>query len=126
LRRRLQGRRKGESGLFKREHSASKSSPDGNNHISAFSYDASGNATGDGTFTYAWNGESQLKSASGVNYTYDGDGRRVAKVGSKLYWYGSGDEILAETDASGNTLVITSRTKTSPLLELALAKMRMA
>ncbi|PYT95264.1 MAG: hypothetical protein DMG36_02715 [Acidobacteria bacterium] len=34
---------------------------------------------------------------------YDGDGRRVSKVGSKLYWYGSGGEILAETDASGNT-----------------------
>lgn len=38
-----------------------------------------------------------------MNYLYDGDGRRVAKVGSKLYWYGSGDDILAETDASGNT-----------------------
>jgi RHS repeat-associated protein len=34
---------------------------------------------------------------------YDGDGRRVAKVGSKLYWYGSGGDILAETDTSGNT-----------------------
>ena len=37
-------------------------------------------------------------------FTYDGDGRRVSKVGSKLYWYGAGGEILAETDASGNTL----------------------
>ncbi|MFZ0773536.1 MAG: RHS repeat-associated core domain-containing protein, partial [Candidatus Sulfotelmatobacter sp.] len=37
-------------------------------------------------------------------YAYDGDGRRAAKVGSKLYWYGSGGEILAETDAAGNTL----------------------
>jgi RHS repeat-associated protein len=36
-----------------------------------------------------------------VNYTYDGDGR-VSKVGSKLYWYGSGGDILAETNASGN------------------------
>src|SRR5258707_3674204 len=34
---------------------------------------------------------------------YDGDGHRVSKVGSKLYWYGSGGDILAETDASGNT-----------------------
>jgi hypothetical protein len=32
-----------------------------------------------------------------------GDGRRAAKVGTKLYWYGSGGEILSETDASGNT-----------------------
>ncbi len=30
--------------------------------------------------------------------------RRVSKVGSKLYWYGAGSEILAETNASGNTL----------------------
>jgi hypothetical protein len=34
-----------------------------------------------------------------TKYTYDGDGRRVSKVGSKLYWYGTGDDILAETDA---------------------------
>ncbi|MGC2891326.1 MAG: RHS repeat-associated core domain-containing protein, partial [Candidatus Acidiferrum sp.] len=31
-------------------------------------------------------------------------GRRVSKSNGKLYWYGSGGEILAETDASGNTL----------------------
>jgi RHS repeat-associated protein len=77
---------------------------DGNNHISAFGYDASGNATSDGLFSYSWDGESQLKSAAGINYTYDGDGRRVSKVGSKLYWYGAGSEILAETDSAGNTL----------------------
>ncbi len=52
----------------------------------------------------AWNAESQMKTAAGVTYAYDGDGRRAAKVGSKLYWYGSGGEILAETDAAGNTL----------------------
>jgi hypothetical protein len=39
-----------------------------------------------------------------VTYAYDGDGRRASKVGSKLYWYGSGGEILSETDAAGNTL----------------------
>jgi len=77
---------------------------DGNNHISAFSYDASGNALGDGLYSYTWNAESQMKTAGGVTYSYDGDGRRAAKVGSKLYWYGSGGEILAETDAAGNTL----------------------
>jgi RHS repeat-associated protein len=77
---------------------------DGNNHISAFGYDAAGNATNDGLYSYSWNGESQLKSAAGVAYIYDGNGRRVSKVGSKLYWYGAGGEILAETDPSGNTL----------------------
>jgi len=76
---------------------------DGNNHLSGFSYDASGNTSSDSVNSYTWDGESQLKSAAGVNYLYDGDGRRVAKVGSKLYWYGSGGEILSETDASGNT-----------------------
>jgi RHS repeat-associated protein len=77
---------------------------DGNNHISAMSYDASGNTLGDGNYTYTWDGESQMKTAAGVTYAYDGDGRRAAKVGSKLYWYGSGGEILSETDAAGNTL----------------------
>ena len=76
---------------------------DGNNHSGALSYDVSGNTSSDGINSYVWNGESQLKSAGGVSYSYDGGGRRAAKVGSKLYWYGSGGEILSETDASGNT-----------------------
>ena len=37
-----------------------------------------------------------MKTAAGVTYACDGDGRRAAKVGSKLYWYGSGGGILAE------------------------------
>jgi RHS repeat-associated protein len=75
---------------------------DNSNHISALSYDLSGNTNTDGVESYTWNGESQLKTAGGVTYTYDGDGRRASKVGSKLYWYGSGGEILAETDSAGN------------------------
>jgi RHS repeat-associated protein len=77
---------------------------DGNNHVSGFSYDASGNTQNDGVFSYTWDAESQMKTAGSVTYTYDGDGRRAAKVGSKLYWYGVDGEILAETDASGKTL----------------------
>jgi RHS repeat-associated protein len=77
---------------------------DGNNHISGLSYDTSGNTLTDGNSTYTWNGESQMKTAGGVTYSYDGDGRRAAKVGSKLYWYGSGGEILGETNAAGTTL----------------------
>ncbi len=76
---------------------------DGNNHLTNFSYDASGNTLNDGTYAYAWDGESQLKSANGVNYTYDGDGRRVSKSNGKLYWYGSGGDILAETNTTGAT-----------------------
>ena len=76
---------------------------DGNNHLSGLTYDASGNTLTDGANTYTWNAESQMKTAAGVTYAYDGDGRRVSKSNGKLYWYGSGSEILAETDASGNT-----------------------
>jgi RHS repeat-associated protein len=83
---------------------------DGNNHLSGFSYDTSGNTTADGYNSYTWNAESQLKVTAGSTYLYDGDGRRVAKANTaappvpyKLYWYGSGGDILAETDASGNT-----------------------
>src|SRR5262249_54387607 len=37
-----------------------------------------------------------------VNYTYDGDGKRVQKSNGKVYWYGMGSDPLTETDASGN------------------------
>lgn len=56
--------------------------------------------------TYSWNAESQITSTAGLTYLYDGDGRRVSKTlgaSSRLYWYGSGNEVLAETDAAGNT-----------------------
>jgi len=76
---------------------------DGNNHLTSFSYDASGNTQNDSVNSYTWDAESQLKTAAAVTYTYDGDGRRVSKSTGKLYWYGSGGDILAETDASGNT-----------------------
>jgi RHS repeat-associated protein len=97
---------------------------------SGFSYDASGNMTGDGANTYGWNAESQLTAAAGMTYEYDGAGRRVLKgdwqttavtvcqvqggtvvcqkeqqrvfVPTKLYWYGAGSEILDESDPSGN------------------------
>jgi len=86
-----------------------------NNQLSAtgfnFSYDAAGNMTQDAVNTYGWNAESEIKSAAGMDYLYDGDGNRVEKCtagGSgcstvtKLYWYGAGTEILDESDASGN------------------------
>jgi RHS repeat-associated protein len=78
---------------------------DNYNHLYGFTYDPSGNTQSDGSYAYTWNGESEMKTAAGVTYTYDGDGRRASKSGavSKLYWYGSGGEILAETDGSGNT-----------------------
>jgi len=75
-----------------------------NNQVTntGFSYDASGNELSDGTYQYAWNAESELKSAAGVNYTYDGDGRRAEKSNGKIYWYGLGGEILDESNLSGS------------------------
>lgn len=44
-----------------------------------------------------------MASANGaVNYTYDGDGNRLEKSSGTMYWYGSGTEILDESDTSGN------------------------
>ena len=57
---------------------------------------------GDSVNTYGWDAESEIKSAGGVNYTYDGDGNRVQKSNGKIYWYGAGTEILDESDSSGN------------------------
>jgi RHS repeat-associated protein len=71
------------------------------NHISGLTYDSSGNTLNDGLNTHTWNAESELKSSAGVNYAYDGSGRRVYKSSGKLYWYGAGNEILAETNGSG-------------------------
>jgi RHS repeat-associated protein len=75
-----------------------------NNQITntGVSYDASGNTLADELNTYAWDAESQIKTAAGVNYTYDGDGNRVQKSNGKIYWYGAGSEVLDESDASGN------------------------
>jgi RHS repeat-associated protein len=69
-----------------------------------FVYDAAGNLTADGTFTFQWDAESRIKSLNGgaVSYTYDGDGKRVKKSNGKLYWYSLGLDPLAESDLSGN------------------------
>ncbi len=72
------------------------------NQITGFSYDTSGNVLNDTHNSYAWNAESEIKTAAGVNYTYDGDGNRVQKSNGKIYWYGAGSEVLDESDSSGN------------------------
>ncbi len=86
------------------EESGFSTTADSNNHFPIFSYDLSGNTQSDGTIGYTYNAESQIKTAAGVTYLYDGSGRRVSKSSGKLYWYGSGGEILAETNAAGATL----------------------
>jgi RHS repeat-associated protein len=71
-------------------------------NTAGFSYDLAGNVTADGSFSYAWNAESEMKTAAGVTYTYDGLGNRVKKSNGKLYWYGMGSAVLDESDLSGN------------------------
>ncbi|HVA18477.1 MAG TPA: hypothetical protein VMV59_12275, partial [Candidatus Dormibacteraeota bacterium] len=56
----------------------------------------------DGVNTYAWNAESETKTAQGVTYTYDGLGNRVEKSNGTLYWYGPGGEVLDETSLTGS------------------------
>jgi len=77
-----------------------------NNQItnSGFAYDASGDMTSDGTYTYTWDARHRLQSANGVTYTYDGDGKRVMKSSGTLYWNLADGTPLAETNASGSTL----------------------
>jgi RHS repeat-associated protein len=77
----------------------------GKNQITntGYGFDASGNETGDGTYTYAWDAEGRMKSGAGVTYTFDGAGQRVADSSPKLYWHGLNGSVLAETDTSGNT-----------------------
>jgi RHS repeat-associated protein len=73
-----------------------------NNQITGFTYDAAGNLTNDGSNSYVYNAENQLKTTAGVNYTYDGKRIRTAKSSGILYWPGSDGTLLAESDTSGN------------------------
>jgi RHS repeat-associated protein len=76
-----------------------------------FVYDAAGNliqpVPSGGTYTF--DAENHLISVGGVAYLYDGDGKRVGKAPAStptqpnyLYWYGTGSQILEETDGTGN------------------------
>jgi RHS repeat-associated protein len=51
-----------------------------------------------------------MASTAGMNYTYDGDGRRAKKAAGspssadRLYWYGINGEVLAESDWGGTLI----------------------
>jgi RHS repeat-associated protein len=79
--------------------------------VSGYGYDAAGNLTAAPPTgnTYVYDAENHLTSAGGVAYLYDGDGKRVGKAPvstpttpNYLYWYGTGSNILEETDGTGN------------------------
>lgn len=85
-----------------------------------YSYDAPGNTTADGTYTYTFDAENRITAASGTSggpycYTYDGNAVRVAKSNANggsctgsptvdvLYWRTTAGDTIAETDATGST-----------------------
>jgi RHS repeat-associated protein len=68
-------------------------------------YDKVGNMTNDGLYGYTFDAEDRITAttASSITYSYDGNGMRVQKSGSTLYWRTVAGDVLAETDAAGNT-----------------------
>jgi RHS repeat-associated protein len=83
-------------------------SANSSNQISGYCYDAAGNLLAQSAppcsvATYGYNAENQMTATGGVNYSYDGDGRRVMKSSGAIYWYGAGSGPLDETDLAGAT-----------------------
>lgn len=76
---------------------------DGYNHLSntGYSYDHAGDMTSDGSYTYTYDAEQRITSAHGWSYAYDGNGLRVEKTNSKLYWRSLTGDVLEETGPSG-------------------------
>ncbi|MBI4744623.1 MAG: RHS repeat-associated core domain-containing protein, partial [Actinobacteria bacterium] len=78
---------------------------------SGFTYDANGNMTSDGTYTYIYDGENRLKEVKqGANtiasYTYDYMGRRISATegGSITYFHYDDWNVVAETNSTGSTV----------------------
>ncbi len=84
------------------------------------SYDADGDMTADTAYTYTYDAENRIITASGMSggpycYTYDGNGLRVMKAHASggsctgtvtvdmLYWRNIAGNTIAETDGSGST-----------------------
>jgi RHS repeat-associated protein len=83
-----------------------------------YSYDLAGNSTADGLYSYTYDAENRILSASGMSggpycYTYDGNGLRVAKAHGAsctssppidvLYWRSISGDTIGETDSTGST-----------------------
>ena len=73
-----------------------------------FTYDANGNLTGDGTYTYTYDVENRLITKSGgLSLAYDPNGRlwqtAGGATGTTRYLY-DGDELVAEYSSSGTVL----------------------
>jgi RHS repeat-associated protein len=83
------------------------------------SYDAAGNMTADTAFTYTYDAENRIVTATGMSggpycYTYDGNGLRVKKAHASggsctgtvsvdmLYWHDFAGNEIAHTDGTGS------------------------
>ena len=74
----------------------------------SYTYDTNGNLTGDGTWTFGYDREGHLitasKSETSVTYKYDALGRRIEKNvnGTVTKYVYSGQDLIEERDSSGN------------------------
>jgi RHS repeat-associated protein len=94
----------------------------GNNQFTGtgISYDSDGDMTQDTVYSYTYNAENRIITATGMTggpycYTYDGNGLRVMKAHANggsctgtvtvdmLYWRNIAGNTIAETDGSGST-----------------------
>jgi RHS repeat-associated protein len=85
------------------QESGLSSSATTKNQLSTYGYDAAGNVISiPAVANYSYDAENHLVSAGGVNYTYDGDGKRLMKSSGEIYWYGAGTDVMEQTDSAGN------------------------
>jgi RHS repeat-associated protein len=89
-----------------------------------FTYDARGNLTGDGTWTYGYDTENRLISATSsstaATYAYDALGRRSSKTvnGTTTAWMSFGHQEIAEFQGpSGGALGLTKQFVYGPKLD---------
>ena len=78
-------------------------------------YDAAGNLTGIGGYSFSWDGEGR-QVTSNINdaqtiYSYDGEGRRVRKqfgAGTTVFVYDAGGNLASEYSTAANTPMCTT------------------
>ena len=80
------------------------------NGLNEYTYDANGNTISNGQYDFSYGDNNRLHSVNGggiAEYTYNGKGERVKKTafGTTYYHYDQNGQLIAETDASGMTLV---------------------
>jgi RHS repeat-associated protein len=78
----------------------------------AFSYDASGNVTGDGARAYTYDAKNRIVSVSGLSsesYSYDAGNRRVKKEagGVVTHYIWEGGQVIAEYERGGGATPAT-------------------